>query len=194
MPDVDAPSQNASWNALYTTAAAQTGYFTTAQAQEAGYYPQLLQKYVANGKIERVRRGVYRLVHFPAAEHEELVVLWLWSEQTGTFSHQTALALHDLSDALPARVHMTVPLHWRKRRLRVPEGLILHHADLDDRHRQWFDAVPVTSPMRTLRDCIDDHVSPELIRQANAQARQRGLLSRDDEVKLTVLLDVASEV
>ena len=28
--------------------------------------------------------------------------VWLWSEQAGVFSHQTALALHDLSDILPA--------------------------------------------------------------------------------------------
>jgi len=173
-------------------AAAQAGYFTSAQAQDAGYYPQRLQKHLANGKVVRVRRGVYRLVHFPSGEHEELVVHWLWSEQTGTFSHQTALALHNLSDALPAQVHMTVPAHWRKRRLRVPEGLVLHHADLADGDRQWFDAVPVTSPLRTLRDCIDGHVSPEFVQQAIAQARQRGLISRDDEVKLTVLLDVAT--
>lgn len=41
----------------------------------------------------RVRRGVYRLVHFPAGEHEEMTALRLWSDQHGVFSHQTALAL-----------------------------------------------------------------------------------------------------
>jgi hypothetical protein len=44
-----------------------------------------------------VRRGIYRLVHFPAGQHEELVVAWLWSERVGIVSHQTALALHELS-------------------------------------------------------------------------------------------------
>jgi hypothetical protein len=49
-------------------------------------------------------------VHFPAGEHEEPVVVWLWSERQGVFSHQTALGLHGLSEgesaldrALPAR-------------------------------------------------------------------------------------------
>ena len=32
----------------------------------------------------RVRRGIYRLVHFPAGEHEELVMVWLWSKQAHT--------------------------------------------------------------------------------------------------------------
>ena len=29
------------------------------------------------------RGGIYRLVYFPASEHEELVTAWLWSEQVG---------------------------------------------------------------------------------------------------------------
>jgi len=49
-----------------------------------------------------VRRGVYRLEHFPAGEHEDLVALWLWTDRAGVFSHETALALHGLSDTLPS--------------------------------------------------------------------------------------------
>ena len=32
----------------------------------------------------------------------------------GVFSHDTALALHELSDALPARAHLTLPASWRR--------------------------------------------------------------------------------
>src|SRR6185295_10733006 len=116
------------WGALFGVAQAQSGYFTTGQAAEAGYSPQLLQKYLGNGKVARVMRGIYRLIHFPAGEQEELIWLWLWSEQAGVFSHETALALYDLSDALPSIVHMTIPASWRHRRLRVPQGLVLHYA------------------------------------------------------------------
>ena len=65
------------WNRLFETAVAQEGLFTTKQAAEAGYSPQLLVHYVHTRKAVRVRRGVYRLVHFPAGEHEELVTIWL---------------------------------------------------------------------------------------------------------------------
>jgi hypothetical protein len=47
-----------SWDALYRTAEAQSGYFVTAQAAAAGYSPALLAKYLKNGRITRVRRGV----------------------------------------------------------------------------------------------------------------------------------------
>ena len=49
---------------------------TARQAAVAGYSPQLLRKYLGNGRVARVRRGVYRIVHFPASDHEDLVMLW----------------------------------------------------------------------------------------------------------------------
>src|SRR5262245_64187480 len=117
-----------SWDRLFEIASPQEGYFTTRQAAEAGYSPQLLLKHVRAGRIARIRRGIHRLVHFPAGEHEELMTAWLWSESAGVVSHQSALALHGLSDALPARLHLTLPSAWRGRRFRVPAGVVLHHA------------------------------------------------------------------
>jgi predicted transcriptional regulator of viral defense system len=181
------------WGVLFDVAQAQSGYFTTGQAAMAGYSPQLLHKYLGNGKVVHVRRGIYRLVHFPASEHEDLVVLWLWAEQAGVFSHETALALHDLSDVLPSRIHMTIPVSWWHRRLRVPAGLVLHYADISAIDRAGFSAVPITSPRRTLRDCIEADVSPELVRQAVLQARRRGLISEKDGSELNATLDRASE-
>jgi len=181
------------WGELFTVAQAQGGYFTTTQAAAAGYSRPLLHKYLARGKMERVRRGIYRLVHFPAGEHEDLVALWLWSEQTGVFSHETALVLHDLSDALPSKVHMTLPESWRRRRLRVPAGLVLDYANLGEADRTGFSAVPITSPRRTLRDCIRANVSSDLVGQAVLQARRRGLISKKDSAELNAALDRASE-
>lgn len=168
------------WDQLFEIAAAQDGLFTTQQAAEAGYSPQLLAHHLRGGRMVRVRRGVYRLVHFPAGDHEDLTVVWLWSEQQGVFSHQTALALHDLSDVLPARVHLTLPAAWRKRRLRVPNGVVLHYGDIAETERSWFGPVPATAPLRTLEDCAAEHVSPELLRGAALDALHRGLVARDE--------------
>lgn len=180
------------WGALYEVAQAQSGYFTTGQAAAAGYSPQLLRKYIGNGKVVRARRGIYRLVHFPGSEHEDLVVAWLWAEQAGVFSHETALALHDLSDVLPTKIHMTIPVSWRRRRLRVPAGLVLHYADVTDIERTGYSAVSITTPRRTLQDCIEAHISPDLMRQAVLQARRRGLISEKDSAELNASLDRAS--
>jgi len=173
-------AESPSWDDLFEVASGQEGLFTTAQAADAGYSPQLLQKHLHGGRIRRVRRGVYRLVHFPPGEHEDLVAVWLWSESAGVFSHETALALHGLSDALPSRVHLTVPADWSRRRLRVPRGVVLHHADVPKSDRAWVGSLPVTAPFRTLADSAAAGVAPDLIQQARDQAVTRGLVTRAD--------------
>ncbi len=172
------------WNLLFETASAQEGYFTTAQANAVGYSPQLLAKYLQNGRVVRARRGIYRLVHFPPGEHEDLVTVWLWSEHEGVFSHETALSLHGLSDVLPARIHLTLPMAWAKRRFRVPEGVVLHHADIVARERTWIGSVPATSPRQTLIDVRRAKVSPEIVEQAIRQAATRGLIGKRDVARL----------
>ena len=175
------PAESApNWDRLFDFALGQDGHFTTKQAAEAGYSPQLLIKHIKSGRIIRVMRGVYRVVHFPAGEHEELTTLWLWAERAGVFSHETALYLHRLSDVLPRQVHLTLPAEWAKRRLRVPKGLVLYYAGVPKRERVDLGAIPVTAVLRTLLDCISAHVSPELTEQAVRQARTRGMIDKDE--------------
>jgi len=175
-----ARDQGPNWDRLFEAAVGQDGHFTTKQAGEAGYYPQLLLKYLKNGRITRVRRGVYRIVHFPAGEHEDLATIWLWSGKAGVFSHETALMLHQLSDALPRKVNLTLPLDWARRRLRVPRGVLIRHDDISPSERVEVGAVPATNVVRTLLDCIDAHVSPELVEAAVRHARDRRLLDKSE--------------
>jgi len=176
----EAITNSPDWDHLFAIAAAQDGLFTTRQAAEAGYSPQLLAHHRAAGRMIRVRRGVYRLVHFPAGDHEDVTAVWLWSERQGVFSHQTALALHDLSDVLPSQVHLTLPEAWCHRRLRVPDGVVLHYGDVAESERCWFGPVPATTPLRTLVDCAAEHLTPELLRGAVRDAVDRSLVARDE--------------
>jgi len=79
-------------------------------------------------------------------ERDDLVVLWLWSRRLGVFSHSTALSLHELSELLPDRVHLTLPLSEERRQRQTPAGLTVHYADLQEGDRRWFECVPVTTP------------------------------------------------
>jgi len=174
-----------SWDDLFDLAASQDGLFSITQAAEAGYSPQLLQKHLRAGRVRRVRRGVYRLVHFPPGEHEDLAAVWLWSDRAGVFSHETALSLHGLSDVLPARVHLTVPSDWSRRRLRVPQGVVLAYADVPKVDRTWVGPVQVTAVRRTLADCLAAGVAPDMVQQAIEQAAGRGLVPKAELARLT---------
>jgi predicted transcriptional regulator of viral defense system len=177
---ISATSNEPTWQALYDVAATQEGLFTTRQAAAAGYSDPLLAHHRKAGRITRIRRGIYRLVHFPPGEHEDLVAAWLWAESAGVLSHVTALSLHGLSDSLPAQIHLTLPLRWEQRRLRVPRGLVLHFAAVPTKERIWVGAVPMTSTRRTLDDCAHSGLTPDLLRQAAKQALTRGLVTKPE--------------
>src|SRR5215510_9176307 len=146
------------WRSLFRLAAKQEGLFSARQASSVGCSPQLLAKYLASGRIERVQRALYRIVDFPAAEHEGLVAVWLWSRNQGVFSHETALFLHDLSDALPVRAHITVPVAWKTRALKIADDVAVHYDKVPDGDRAWVGPLPVTSVRRTLADCLQSSV------------------------------------
>lgn len=155
-----------SWDALYTLAAGQSGWFTGQQAHGCGFSDQLLAKHTKSGLLERRHRGIYRLARFPPADHEDLVVAWLWSRQEGVVSHETALQLHHLSDALPARIHLTLPTHASGEARKVPGDLSLHFADIPEADRTWMGPVPVTRAARTVRDVAADHGDAQLVEAA----------------------------
>jgi hypothetical protein len=82
---------------------------------------------------------------------------------------------------------MTLPASWSKRRMKVPLGLVLAFGAVPKADRTWNGPVPVTTPFRTIRDCIEASVDPDLVRQALAQAEQRGLIRRSEGQELRKL-------
>ena len=158
----------------------QGGYFTAKQAIEAGYGYKHLDYHETAGNFERVGHGLYRLPTVPPAEHDDLIRLSLWSrnqrdEPQAVVSHESALVLHDLTELLPSRIHLTVPPKYRKP---APRGCVLHKAPLapgDIEERAGF---RVTTPLRTLLDAAEGNVSQAELQKAVKQALARGLVRR----------------
>jgi predicted transcriptional regulator of viral defense system len=168
---------------LYESAQDQGGFFTTRQAHEAGFKDNVHPYHVRAGNWIRERRGVYRLAHFPLPARPDLMIWQLWSrnrqdEPQGVFSHATALTLHELSDAMPAKLDMTVPPGFQ-RMAAIPAVLRLHRARLTGKDVETIEGVRVTTPLRTLVDVIvDGDLAIELQVQAIDEALRRGLIRR----------------
>ncbi len=180
---------------LYTLAEAQGGYFTSADARSTGYDYPLQHFHIQRGNWIRVDRAVYRLKHFPTVDHEDLIRWWLWSRKQGVISHQSAAAVYDLGDVLPTRVHITVPLNFRKK---PAPGLMLHRKNLDTSDIEIRDRFPVTVPLRTILDLAEAHLDPEGLTLVVKDALRKGLVDR--KALLSVLekvpkwLDPATQV
>lgn len=161
---------------VYEVAAEQHGYITAAQARHAGVTKHAISKMAARGTLERVSHGVYRLLHFPGSPMDPYVEATLWpAPARGVISHETALSIYGLSDVNPARIHVSVPRTWRRRRS-VPKRLVLHRIDLDENDVNIYEGVRMTTPERTIRDCHAAHLGAALIRQAILDGRRTGHL------------------
>ena len=97
----------------------------------------------------------------------------------GVISHESALAIYGLSNASPAKVHLTLPTGLRIRRA-APKHLVFHYADLEANEEQRVDGVPVTTPARTICDAHASHLGPVLVGQAIEDGRRAGHLTLDD--------------
>lgn len=165
---------------LYRLAESQTGYFTAKQALEAGMDRSTLRYHARpGGRYERVRRGLYRLRHFPESAQEHVIAAWLpLRDAGGVVSHESALELYDLSDVIPEEVHISLPR--RKRGQRPRPGVRLHGLErppsISEQRR--IHGVPVTTPERSIVDSLETGAQPEQIEMAVSQALDRGLTTR----------------
>lgn len=168
-------------NQLFEIADRQQGFFTAKQAESCGYKRSNFHLKLSSGEWTQEERGIYRLGRYPVTDRPELVLWFLWSRNIddvpqGVWSHETALDIHELSDVMPAKMHMTVPSNFRRRK-EVPKILCLHrgnliHSDIEERL-----GYRVTTPLKTIRDCITEgSVADNFVAQAIHQALDRGLI------------------
>lgn len=173
---------------LFAIAESQGGYFTMAQALEAGFSRSTHSYHVKEGNWLREHRGIYRLRQYPQTESGHLVLWSLWSrdlhgEPQGVYSHTTALALRDLSDANPSKLHMTVPTGFR-RNSETPAVLVLHKARLEAHEVMRERGYSVTTAMRAILDSArSGDADLGMLEQALAEGLRRGLITRK-EIKL----------
>ncbi len=161
---------------LAALAGEQSGYFTAAQALSVGYSYSAQKFHADRGNWLRVDRGLFRLPEWPVGEHEDLIRWSLWSGGRAVVSHETALAVHDLGDANPAAIHLTVPQHFRSR---PPDGIRLHRGDLPEDDIWLYEGCGITTPVRTLLDVAAGTLDLDQLGYAMQQACESTPTIRD---------------
>lgn len=170
---------------LFHVADSQQGYFTSAQAIACGFSRTNFHRYVTSGEWVKEQRGIYRLAHYPVTSYPDLVVWGLWSRNMkgkiqGVWSHETALELYELSDVMPAKMHLTVPKKFRKWTA-MPKHLVFHFADLESSDLIEQQGYLVATPLKTIIDVVKERkLSEDLLVQAIRDAIHKGLISRKD--------------
>lgn len=169
-------------------AADQHGYVTTAQARTVGIHRDTIRKMAARDTLERVSWGVYRVPTFPPSPFAQYMEACLWPAGVlGVISHESALAIRELSDVNPSKVHLTVPTRFRVRR-ETPRHLVVHNAELADDDLASVEGAPTTTVRRAIEDCHRKHLGPALLRQAIEEGHRQGYLQAEDARELLELV------
>jgi len=168
--------------AIQALAFVQAGFFTAAQAVETGYSYQAQKHHVDTGNWVRVDRGIFRLPDWPQDADDTYVRWTLWSRGRGVISHNSALRIHGLSDADPAKIHMSAPPGFRTR----DDQVILYSVLVPDEDRDVRRGWSVTTPLRTLVDVADGDASQETVDDAVADALAGGLVTRRSVLRRAV--------
>jgi len=84
------------------------------------------------------------------------------------------LAVYDLSDILPAGIHVIMPRTGSRRR----DGIRLYtnHIEIDEITKR--EGLAITTPSRTIADVIVNGLGSDLVRQAVEEAMKRGMVTK----------------
>lgn len=155
----------------------QWGLVTRRQMEEEGIGPTTLDRLTSpGGVLDRVARGVYRLVGAPIPDHMDLRAAWLqvapglpaWKRtaEEGVVSHRSAAAMYGLGHLPADRHEFTLP---KRRQTRRPDVRI-HVRPLTDGEWIGLQGLPVTRPSRIASDLLFDHEDPEAVARLIADA------------------------
>ena len=161
------------YDKLYNTAECQGGNFSAAQAKKLGFSYDRLTKNTKSGRFTRVVHGIYRLTHFPSSAFEDMFVAWLRAGPESVISHESALSVYDLSDVLPAEIHLIVPRSSSNRR----KGIRQHTNQLDEKEITMREGLPITTVQRTIADVAATGLAEEQVEMAIKQGISRGMVT-----------------
>jgi len=168
---------NSTRERLAELAEEQWGLVTRRQVEKLGIPQTTLERLTAPSSIlERVARGVYRLIGAPAADHLELRAAWLQlapdvpagkrKPDQGVVSHRSAAALYGLGHLPADRHEFTAAVRRQSRRpdVRVPVRRLEAQEIIQLR------GLPVTRPSRIASDLLQEREEPEAVAHVVADA------------------------
>ena len=133
-------------------------FFRPSQIDELGITYDQLQRLVKTGAVERVARGLYRLVGEEPTEHDTVAAVCARVPHA-VICLLTALRIHEIGTQLPHEVWLAIPHKARPPRLPQFRTRLIRFSGA-----AWtygvrditFDGVParITSPARTVVDCF----------------------------------------
>jgi predicted transcriptional regulator of viral defense system len=134
------------------------GLLHSSKAISLGIYPPLLYAMRAEGVIEKISRGVYRLADLPPLGNPDLVTTALRIPE-GVVCLITALDFHEITTQVPHEIHIAIARNASPAKIEHPPVRFYRFSDrafTEGIQVHTIDGVPVRiySPEKTIADCF----------------------------------------
>lgn len=129
-------------------AASQHGYVTRQQLLTLGLGPEAIKYRLRTGRLHRVYPGVYAVGHRRLHPVDRSMAAALACGPGAVLSHSSAASLWGFFRRWEEPFEVTVAVHRR------PKGIRVHRGRLTRAERRHQLGIPVTSPARTVLDCL----------------------------------------
>jgi hypothetical protein len=161
------------------------GYVTTRDLVGLNIPPVELRKLASRGKLEHIRRGVYRFPDTRPTERDEFMAAILSVGEDAFLTHDAVLALHGLALVNIKKIRVATPHRIRHK---VPAFVEVSQRTLPRDQLEVFEGIPTTTVARAIIDSRD-LVMPERLKEALATARLKGLVTRKEAREVRVALN-----
>jgi hypothetical protein len=156
---------------LAEAAARQHGVVSARQLAEFGFPRETIARWVKEGRLHRLQRGVYAVGH-TALTWEGHCMAAVLANAPAVASHKTAAWIWGLLRWRPEKMHLTAPT---RRHRRGPAAV--HFARLEAEDTAVVEGIPVTSVARTILDLAPDEPT-ERLHQMMERAEDRKTFDR----------------
>jgi very-short-patch-repair endonuclease len=166
----------------------QHGVVTRRQLLELGYSARAIKHRVEKGRLHPLWRGVYAVGRPRVGRHGTWMAAVLACGPEAVLSHESAAALWEIRSIQRGRIEVSVPATLSAR---GRPGIDVHRSRrLSEDHVTRHQAIPVTSPARTLLD-ISPRLDRDQLEAAINEADKRDLI--DPEALRAALPSFAGE-
>lgn len=136
---------------LLELARRQAGVLSSQQVIDAGLSRNAVTSKVRLGRWKRIYPGVYATFTGPLTRDARLWAIILYAGPGARLSHETAAELLRFSDERCPLIHVTIP---GSRKVRSPEGAVIHRSSYMSRPWQPFGLPPHTFIEETIVDLV----------------------------------------
>ncbi len=164
---------------IYDTAADNYGLITSKEIAELGGKTKDVSRYVKDGRLSKVGRGVYRIAHYLPTRFDAYAESVTLVGASAYLYGESVLALCELVPTNPYRIFVATPKRVRKN---LPDGIIvIRRSERED--VGYIEGIPSQGVAAAIRSCKGSIMEDRLV-DAARRAAELGYIRASEEAEI----------